>query len=148
MKRLLITACAIVFLTAPLLAQTPKPKVVTAAQVNGTWRSYDDYFYILAVGHNKLKVEFEGVYHTMAKSVNTGETFGEATIAGNVAILIPEEFPKCKITLTFLPGKLVVKQEDEDGCGFGFNVRADGTYKRIKAGKPKRLTSPQVELSK
>jgi hypothetical protein len=42
--------------------------------------------------------------------------------------------------MTFLPGKMVASQESED-CGFGFNVRADGTYKRIKAGKPK-FTGP------
>ena len=143
MKRILIiTASVMVSLSVSLQAQTPKPpKVVTAAQVNGTWRAYDNYFYILALGHNKLKVGFEGVYHTLAKSVNTGETGGEATIEGNVAVLIPEEFPKCKITMTFLSGKMVVKQEDEDGCGFGHNVRADGTYKRIRAGKPKFHTN-------
>ena len=141
MKRLSNTVTsllAILFLISAALAQTPKPapKIVTSPQVNGEWRSYDDYFYILAIGQNKLKVEFEGIYHTMSKSVNTGEISGEATIEGNVATLNSEEFPKCRITMTFLNGKMVVKQGDDD-CGFGFNVRADGTYKRIKAGKPR-----------
>ena len=128
----------IALLVSPALAQTPGPKtkVVTAAQVNGVWRSYENYFSILALGQNKLKVQFEGVYHTIAKSVNTGDLLAEATIEGNVATLVPEDFKECKITLTFLPGKLVVKQNDDD-CGFGHNVRSDGTYKRIKTGKPK-----------
>jgi hypothetical protein len=146
MNKLLISVTSllgIAFLTSATFAQTPKPtpKVVTAAQVNGVWRSYDDYFYILALGHNKLRVDFEGLYHTIAKSVNTGEMSGEATIEGNVATLISEEFPKCKITMTFLPGKMVVQQGDDD-CGFGHNVRSDGTYKRIKAGKPKFPSRP------
>ena len=113
-------------------------KVVTAAQVNGVWRFYDSEFSILALGHNKLKVQFDGVYHTIARSVNIGTASGEATIEGNVATFVPDDTQGCKITMTFLPGKLVVKQDGDDAiCGFGHNVRADGTYKRVKAGKPR-----------
>ena len=118
------------------VAQTSS--VVTAAQANGVYRYYDNEFRILALGHNKLKVQFDGIYHTLAKSVNMGSASGEATIDGNVATFIPEDSQGCKITMTFLPGKLVVKQEGEDfSCGFGHNVNAAGTYKKIKSGKPK-----------
>ena len=48
-----------------------KRQVVTAAQANGVYRYYDNEFRILALGHNKLKVQFEGIYHTISKSVNT-----------------------------------------------------------------------------
>ena len=118
------------------VAQTSS--VVTAAQANGVYRYYDNEFRILALGHNKLKVQFDGIYHTLAKSVNMGSASGEATIDGNVATFIPEDSQGCKITMTFLPGKLVVKQEGEDfSCGFGHNVNSAGTYKKIKSGKPK-----------
>ena len=40
-----------------------KTKVVTAAQANGVYRYYDSEFRILALGHNKLKVQFDGIYH-------------------------------------------------------------------------------------
>jgi hypothetical protein len=124
-------------------AETSRSKTVTAAQVNGVWRSYDNYFRILALGHNKLKVQFAGVYHTISKSVNTGDLLGEATIEGNVATLVPEDTQGCKITMTFLPGKLVVKQDGPDvECGFGHNVRSDGTYKKIRSGKPNFETPP------
>src|SRR5438046_7651478 len=86
-----------------------KPVVVTAAQANGVYRYYDNEFRILALGHNKLKVQFEGIYHTISKSVNTGYAEGEATIDGNVATLVLTEFGPCKITMVFLPrGKLKV----------------------------------------
>src|SRR5437763_9769264 len=69
----------------------PKQKVVTAAQVNGVYRYYDNEFRILALGHNKLKVQFDGVYHTIAESVNMGYASGEATIDGNVATSKPDD---------------------------------------------------------
>ena len=120
------------------LAPAQTSRVVTAAQANGVYRYYDNEFRILALGHNKLKVQFDGIYHTLAKSVNMGSATGEATIEGNVATFVPEDTTGCKITMTFLPGKLVVKQDGDDAtCGFGHNVYSTGTYKKIRSGKPK-----------
>src|SRR5207247_8277337 len=117
-------------------AQTPK--VVTAAQVNGVYRYYKSEFRVLALGHNKLKVQFDGIYMTLAKSPNMGYAMGEATIEGNVAIFVPPDTQGCKITMTFLPGKIVVKQDGSDAdCGFGHNVYTTGTYRKIRSGKPK-----------
>src|SRR5258708_5675471 len=42
---------------------------------------------------------------------------------------------ECQITLRFTGGKLVVTQTGI--CGFGHNVRAAGTYKKVSARKPK-----------
>jgi hypothetical protein len=121
-------------------SQTPtaKPQVVTAAQVNGVYRFYKSEFRILALGQQKLKVQFDGVYVTVSKSVNIGYAGGEATIEGNVATFVPPDTERCKITMKFLPGKIVVTQDGDDfECGFGHNVNAAGTYKKIKSGKPK-----------
>jgi len=124
----------------------PKPpagQVVTAAQVNGVYRFYKSEFRVLALGHNKLKVQFDGVYVTLARSVNVGYAGGEATIAGNVATFVPPDTERCKITMKFLPGKMIVTQEGGDfECGFGHNVNAGGTYKKIKSGKPKFESPP------
>ena len=114
-----------------------KPQVVTAAQVNGVYRFYKSEFRILALGQQKLKVQFDGVYVTVSRSVNIGYAGGEATIDGNVATFVPPDTERCKITMKFLPGKMVVTQEGADfECGFGHNVNAAGTYKKIKSGKP------------
>lgn len=122
----------------PQVVTSQNSKVVTAAQANGVYKFYDNEFRILAVGHNKLKVQFSGIYHTLSKSVNMGDASGEANIEGNVATFVPEETQGCKITLTFLPGKLVVKQDGDDAtCGFGHNVNSAGTYRKIRSGKPK-----------
>src|SRR5258708_37807548 len=125
----------------------PKPQarneVVTAAQANGVYRHYQSEFRILALGHNKLKVQFDGIYMTLAKSPNMGYAMGEATIDGNVSTFKPPDFERCEITLVFLPGKLKVTQAGSDAdCGFGHNVNATGTYRKIRSGKPK-FESPE-----
>jgi len=100
-------------------------------------------FRVLALGHNKLKVQFDGIYMTLAKSPNMGYAMGEATIQGNVATFIPPDTERCKITVTFLPKRLVVNQDGSDvDCGFGHNVNATGTYRKIRSGKPKFETPP------
>jgi hypothetical protein len=126
-----------------IAVQAQSTKVVTAAQVNGVYRYVQSEFRILALGHNKLKVQFDGVYPTLAKSVNLGSASGEATIDGNVATFKPPDWEQCKITITFLPGKIVVKQDGSDAdCGFGHNVNATGTYRKIRSGKPKFESPP------
>lgn len=137
MKTLMLAGTLCLSITGSGLAQ--RPKVVTAAQANGVYRSYDNEIRILALGHNKLKVQFDGVYHTISKSVNTGYASGEATIDGKVALLELREWGPCKITMVFLGGnRLKVTQEgDSPDCGFGHNVNATGTYRKIRGGKPK-----------
>src|SRR5438552_17757251 len=113
-----VTVCLSTSAQHQPISVPPKPpqkhQVVTAAQVNGVYRYYKSEFRVLALGHNKLKVQFDGIYMTLAKSPNMGYAVGEATIEGNVATFIPPDTQGCKITMTFLPGKLVVKQ---DGSG-------------------------------
>lgn len=146
MKRTLIPAAFILVFSAISIGQnqrSQKQKVVTAAQANGVYRFYKSTFRILAIGHGKLKVQFNGVYENIMKNVNIGYTEGIATIDGDTATLIPEDTQGCKFTLTFLPGKLVVKQEGADyECGFGHNVYATGTYRKIRSGKPKFYPPP------
>jgi hypothetical protein len=124
---------------------SPKPAVpaVTAAQINGVYKFDRNDFRILALGHNKLKVQFNGEWMTRGGYPNIGEAIGEATIEGNVAIFIPGDTTRCKITMTFLKNKMQVVQEGLDAeCGFGHNVIATGVYQRVKAGKPKFIPIP------
>jgi hypothetical protein len=143
-KLSLLIVCVAAFGSSITAQDTTPPKppqkhqIVTAAQANGVYRFYKSEFRILALGHNKLKVQFDGVYVNIVKNVNVGYATGEATIEGNVATFIPEDTQGCKITMKFLPGKLVVTQDGSDAdCGFGHNVYATGTYKKIRSGKPR-----------
>ena len=126
-------------------AHAQNPKIVTAKQANGVYSSYDNEIRILALGKNKLKIQFDGVYHTISKSVNTGYLSGEAIIDGNVAVLELTEWGPCKLNIIFLRNNRikVIQEGDSPDCGFGHNVRADGTYRKIRGGKPKFEEPPE-----
>src|SRR6266850_5386559 len=123
MKRTFLLVLCIVTVGLATAAQEPMPptplkmpnkhQIVTAAQANGVYRYYQSEFRILALGHNKLKVQFDGVYPTAAGSVNLGYAMGEAIIDGNIATFKPADFERCEITLVFLPGKLKVMQKGD-----------------------------------
>jgi hypothetical protein len=146
MKRFVVFfAFVIAFFVSSPATRAQNPKIVTAAQANGVYRYYDNEIRILALGKNKLKVSFDGVYYTISKSVNMGYASGEAKIEGNVAVLELPDFGPCKITIVFLPrSRLKVTQEgDSPDCGFGHNVHANGTYRKIRGGKPKFEPPPE-----
>src|SRR5205085_9752713 len=87
------------------------PRAVTPTQINGVYKYQRNDFRILALGHNKLKVQFNGEWMTRGGYPNIGEAIGEATIVGNVATFIPGDTTKCKITMTFLRNKMIVDME-------------------------------------
>jgi hypothetical protein len=122
-----------------VMARADSDKSVTAAQVNGTWKTKYGEFKIWALGQQRLQIEFSGVYEyktPQGSSANEGEGSGIATIEGDTAIFKPEGAEEeCRITLKFTGGKLVVTQTGI--CGFGHNVSAAGIYKRVSAKKPK-----------
>jgi hypothetical protein len=119
-------------------------KAVTAAQVNGLYRDRDSEIRVLALGHNKLKVQFNLEWMTRGGYPNLGEALGEADIKGNLATFIPGDTTTCKITMKFLTNRMEVTQEGSDAdCGFGHNVMATGTYRRIKGGRPRFIPIPK-----
>jgi hypothetical protein len=121
---------------------TAGERSVTAAEANGTYRDVkgSSEIRILALGHGKLKVQLALIYEYQSGEgpmANLGDASGEATIENDVAVFVPEEAGDCKITMTFLPnGKLKVEQQGDE-CGFGHNVRADGTFRKISSREPK-----------
>jgi len=76
---------------------------VTAAQVNGTWKTKSGEFRIWALVQQRLQIEFSGVYEyktPQGPSANEGEGSGIATIEGDTAIFKPEGAEEeCRITL-------------------------------------------------
>jgi hypothetical protein len=136
MKQIFLLSLCILVIGAVVNAQDNK--VVTAAQVNGVYRYRTSEFRVLALGHNKLEVQFNGEYMTRAGYPNIGEARGEATIVGDLATFIPGDTTGCTITMKFRRNRLEVTQEGSDAvCGFGHNVMATGTYRKVKGGKPK-----------
>lgn len=120
-------------------AQTTRPIVVTAAQVNGTWRNKSGEFKVWALGQQKLKVEFTGTYEYKTSAgvmANVGGGHGIALIEGDTAVFKPEgRGTDCQITLKFAKDKLAVEQKGS--CDFGRGVSATGTYRKASSRKPK-----------
>lgn len=97
---------------------------------------------MLALGNNKLRVQLDLVYEYKSPNgptANLGQATGEATIENDIAVFHPPNFPDCTITIKFLAGnKIKVTQDPDAGdCGFGHRVFADGTYVKVKSGRPK-----------
>lgn len=132
------TILALVVLSA---APGQTPRVVTAAQANGTYRYRHNEIRFLALGHNKLRVQMDLAFAYKSPNgptANTGQAFGEASIENDIAVFYPMDDHKCKITIRFLPGnKIRVLEDNLLDCGFGMNVSSEGTYTKVKGGKPK-----------
>lgn len=131
-----IILCCLVF--TPIVAQA-QPKIVTSAQVNGTWKSNSGTLKIWALGKQRLQVEYAGVYRYQMSDgspmANMGAGSGIASIVGRTATFKPEGAEDaCAITLNFGGGGLKVEQQSN--CGFGLNVSAAGRYRKVSAGKP------------
>ncbi|MFZ1699762.1 MAG: hypothetical protein WBO10_01345 [Pyrinomonadaceae bacterium] len=137
-------------LTPEASAQKSRPSV-SGTEVTGTFRmSFQGKKYkglsndmlISALGGGKLRVAFDLIYPFTLRngeiSVNMGQMEGIATIKGDTATLASDEFGPCKITIKFVrPGEVKVTQDGSDAdCGFGHNVFAGGSYRKVSGKKP------------
>jgi hypothetical protein len=80
--------CSLMLSTQVFLLLQAYSSDVTAAQVNGTWRSKTGTFKVWALGKQRLQVEFFGVYEYKTSAgpmANTGEGRGIAFIQGDTA---------------------------------------------------------------
>jgi hypothetical protein len=85
------------------------------------------------LGGNRLRVSIAANYEYKELSgswmVNSGSAGGDVMLKNGTAILVPEGYPGCPITMKFSGNKIVVSHEGVGGdCGFGGNVTASGTY--------------------
>ena len=151
MKKLLILASLVFIFSAISAVNAQDRKSVSAAEVNGTFRSYFSGKFkgsynevkILALGKGKLRVAFELIHPyidgTGGMMANAGTADGTATIEGDTATFSPAENGQCEITIKFVRrGSIEVTQSGVDSeCGFGHNVNAAGAYKKTSRAKPR-----------
>ena len=132
-RLLAFTFCAL----APILTAVAGP--VTGAEMNGTWKTKGgNEFKVWKIGEAMLRIEFSGVFRydsATGPTANTGEGHGVASLEGDTAKFKPYGAEDCTITLKFSHDKLLVTQTGT--CGFGFNVTAEATYKKVSSRKPK-----------
>src|SRR5688572_1018389 len=152
-KRLIwfcVAAAWLMTFSATVSAQTSR-KSVSAGEVNGEYRmnfpgkfrKFTNDVKLLALGKGKVRVAMDLIYPIALpngeRTANMGSLDGEATIKGDVATYRSDEFGPCTITIKFVrPGTIKVTQDGSDAdCGFGHNVFAGGTYRKVSSRKPK-----------
>lgn len=129
----------LVFLVAQ--AQTPLPKNSSLPNVTGHYRLRQDEFrnsldvHQLPGGKIKFQLVALWVSYNNPENIHNGELRGTATLEKGVAIY---ETGTCKITMSFTLNRVAVAESDSHGdCGFGANVTAVGSYRKINRRKPK-----------
>jgi len=130
-------------------AQKSRPSVSTA-EVTGTFRmnftgkfkgSYDE-IKIASIGRGKIRVFMDLLYPYKLPNgddmANLGQLDDDFSIKGDTATYTTPS-GACTLTIRFLrPGTIKVEQKGDDAdCGFGHNVMADGTYRKVSSRKPK-----------
>lgn len=85
------------------------------------------------------KVKFDllalWVSHYNPENVHNGTAQGIVSLENGKAIY---ETEGCRLEIVFFPNKLRITQSEGFGdCGFGANVTATGTYRRVDNKKPK-----------
>src|SRR5256714_12337814 len=132
MKLLLALLLVLIVFTSAIPQAT---RIVTAAEANGTYRYRRNEIKILALGHNKLRIQMDLTYEYKTSSgpmANVGEASGEATIENDTAVFHPPDTENCTITIKCLRGNKIKVTEDRTiECGLGMNVTSVGTYTRI-----------------
>lgn len=139
LKRILLPFLSLLLIG---MAHGQSSRIITASKANGTYRQRGSVIRILALGHNKLRVQLDLIYEYKTKyglMANIGSALGEARIADDVANFHPPDYPNCTVTIKFLLGNRIKVTQDRDSveCGFGQHVFADGTYAKVRGGKPK-----------
>jgi hypothetical protein len=154
MKRrtcLILTALIFAALSGDAVYAQSSRKSVSGAEVTGTFdhaftgkfKGSASEIRILALGKGKLKMAFDLIYPFVdgvgELEANSGQVDGVATIEADTAMFVSGDNGECRIKIKFVkPGFIKVDQlGDSSGCGFGLNVSADGTYKKVSSAKPK-----------
>jgi hypothetical protein len=144
--RIAFCVLALTFLSAGVQAQKARASVSTT-EVTGTFRmnfggkfrrSYDE-IKIASIGRGKLRVSMDLLFPHVVNgemSPNLGSLDDTFAIKGDTATYTNGQ---CTLTINFVrAGTIKVTQQGMDSdCGFGHNVMADGTYRKISSRTPK-----------
>ena len=74
------------------------------------------------------------VSYNNPEDIHNGELHGVVTLENGVALYDQED---CKLKFEFLANRARITQLNDEGCGFGANVTAGGTYAKLDNKKPK-----------
>jgi hypothetical protein len=134
-----VTFLLVVFAASICTAQA-QSTAKSVASVTGQYRLTKEEFrnrlevQQLAGGKIKFHLLALWVSHNNPDNIHNGELQGIAKLEKGVAIYDQDG---CKIKIEFFPHRAHVTQLEDSGCGFGANVTAEGTYRKLNSKKPK-----------
>lgn len=152
MTRLLRTSLAFVVVFASVShayggAKQRVKKRVQETSITGTYKYGLNTLEVLGLPDHQARIMFNGFWPNDNKRVesrNVGSFDETVPIKGRTAVIKPKYGDDdCSITLEFSTSRVVVTQGGYR-CGFGFNVEADGTYRKV-SGKPPVLPPKESE---
>ncbi|MBA2705148.1 MAG: hypothetical protein H0U60_15025 [Blastocatellia bacterium] len=88
----------------------------------------------LAGGKIKFYLLALWVSYNNPENIHNGELQGIVALGKRVAIYDQDD---CKLKFEFFSNRVRVTQLNDAGCGFGANVTAAGTYRKLDGKKPK-----------
>jgi hypothetical protein len=152
MKRSLQTSLAFALLLLGLshadsFAYQKVKKRVQIVGVTGTYKYVLNTVEVLELPDHRVRISFSGFWpndHKRVETRNVGNFDETVPLKGRTAVVKPRYGDKdCAITLEFRAGKVTITEEGYH-CGFGFNVEADGTYRKVSS-KPPDLPTVEPE---
>ncbi len=144
MKRSLQTSFALSLLFVGLshadsFASQKVKKRVQTGSVTGTYKYVLNTVEVLELPDHRVRISFSGFWpndHRRVETRNVGNFDETVPLKGRTAVVKPRYGDKdCAITLEFRASKVIVTEEGYR-CGFGFNVEADGTYRKVSSKPP------------
>ena len=88
----------------------------------------------LSGGKIKLYLLALWVSHNNPENIHNGELQGVVALKNGHAVYDQDD---CKLKFEFFSNRVRVTQLNDSGCGFGANVTAAGTYRKLDGKKPK-----------
>ncbi|HWN07910.1 MAG TPA: hypothetical protein VNO50_01250 [Pyrinomonadaceae bacterium] len=122
-------------------AQTSLPLVAKPKSVTGQYRLRKDEFRnsldVRQLRGGKIKFALIALWVSPnnPQNIHNGELHGVARLENGVAMY---ESGNCKVRMSFASNRVIIKTDDViDDCGFGANVAASGTYRKINSKSPR-----------
>jgi len=120
------------------VAYQKSSKRIAVRSVTGSYRYVLNTLDVLELPDHKVRISFSGYWPNDHKRVETRNVGGFDEIVplnGRTAVVNPEYSDECAITLRFKSNRVEVTQEGYR-CGFGFNVEAEGSYRKVSSKPP------------
>jgi len=114
----------------------PKPAKNVTGHYSLTKEEFRNRLDVQQLAGGKIKFHLLALWvsYNNPENIHNGELQGIATLEKGIAIYDQDG---CKIKIEFFPKRVRVTQLDDAGCGFGANVTADGTYRKLERKRPK-----------